>query len=287
VVRERQGDSNDEAATTPASANVFAVAGLDEFEDDRPARLADALNLTFADLDLLRLALTHRSAIHDLQLSVPDLVVPIGQRSNERLEFLGDAVLGHIVAADLYLRFPDASEGDLTSRRVALVRAERLVAWARTIDLASYLYLAQGERITDSGRDRILAGAFEAVIGAIALDAGWEAARDFVLRFLDRDVELSLADGVAANPKGRLQELVQERFRLPPVYGIVLEEGPAHARTFTAIVSVKGDEVARGAGLSKRDAEQAAAAAALLILDVPVDQSSSAVPLGAAPVLHQ
>lgn len=279
-------DPNDQAAAMPAAANVFAEAGLDEFEDDRPARLADALNLTFADLDLLRLALTHRSVIHDLQLSVPNLVVPIGQRSNERLEFLGDAVLGHIVAADLYLRFPDASEGDLTSRRVALVRAERLVAWARTIDLASYLYLAQGERITDSGRDRILAGAFEAVIGAIALDAGWEAARDFVLRFLDRDVELSLADGVAANPKGRLQELVQERFRLPPVYGIVLEEGPAHARTFTAIVSVKGDEVARGAGLSKRDAEQAAAAAALLILDVP-DHQSSAVPLGAAPVLHQ
>jgi len=286
VVRERQGDPNDKAAATPAPANVFAEAGLDEFEDDRPARLADALNLPFANLDLLRLALTHRSVIHDLQLSVPDLVIPIGQRSNERLEFLGDAVLGHIVAADLYVRFPDASEGDLTSRRVALVRAERLVAWARTIDLAAYLYLAQGERITESGRDRILAGAFEAVIGAITLDAGMEAARDFVLRFLDRDVELSLADGVAANPKGRLQELVQERFRLPPVYGIVLEEGPAHARTFTAIVSIKGDEVARGAGLSKRDAEQAAAAAALLILDVP-DHPSSAVPLGAAPVLHQ
>lgn len=286
MVRARQGNSAAGAAETPASANVFAMAGLDEFEDDRPARLAAALGLDFADLDLLRLALTHRSVIHDLQLSVPDLVVPIGQRSNERLEFLGDAVLGYIVASELYARFPDASEGDLTSRRVALVRAERLVAWARTIDLASYLYLAQGERITDSGRDRILAGAFEAVIGAIALDAGTEAARAFVLRFLDRDVELSLAEGLAANPKGRLQEVVQERFRVPPVYSIVLEEGPAHARTFTAVVSIGGEEIARGLGASKRDAEQAAAASALPILDRP-DHRPSAVPTGAAPVSSQ
>ena len=286
VVRTRQGNSRAGEAETPASANVFAAAGLDEFGDDRPAQLADALGLAFTDLDVLRLALTHRSVIHDLQLSVPDLVVPIGQRSNERLEFLGDAVLGYVVASDLYERFPDASEGDLTARRVALVRAERLVAWARTIDLASYLYLAQGERITDSGRDRILAGAFEAVIGAIAIDVGMEAARRFVLSFLDRDVDLSLAEGIAANPKGRLQELVQERFRVPPVYGIVLEEGPAHARTFTAVVLVKGEEIARGVGASKRDAEQAAAGAALLILDRP-DARSSAVPTGAASVSRQ
>ena len=286
MVRARQGDPIVETAETPASANVFAEAGLDEFGDDRPARLADALNLTFANLDLLRLALTHRSVIHDLQLSVPDLVVPIGQRSNERLEFLGDAVLGYIVASDLYTRFPDASEGDLTSRRVALVRAERLVGWARTIDLSTYLYLAQGERITDSGRDRILAGAFEAVIGAIAIDAGMEAAREFVLRFLDRDVDLSLAEGIAANPKGRLQELVQERFRVPPVYGIVLEEGPAHARTFTAVVSIQGEAIARGVGASKRDAEQAAAGAALEILASPIHQPS-AVPTGAARVHSQ
>ena len=268
--------STGEAATTPVSGNVFAGAGLDEFEDDRPARLADALGIAFSNLDLLRLALTHRSVIHDLQLSVPDLVVPIGERSNERLEFLGDAVLGYAVAADLYLRFPDASEGDLTSRRVALVRAERLVAWARTIDLAGYLYLAQGERITDGGRDRILAGAFEAVIGAIALDAGVAAAQAFVLRFLDPDVDRSLAEGIAANPKGRLQEVVQERFRVPPVYATVHEEGPAHARTFTASVSVKGEEVARGVGTSKREAEQAAAGAALGALD----ESSAAPSIG-------
>jgi len=280
VVRARQRIPIEEVAAGPASGNVFAAAGLDEFEDDRPAALADALGITFRDLDLLRLALTHRSVIHDLQLSVPDLVVPIGQRSNERLEFLGDAVLGYIVASDLYLRFPDASEGDLTSRRVALVRAERLVAWARAIDLAGYLYLAQGERITDSGRDRILAGAFEAVLGAIVLDAGIEEARRFVLRFLDRDVELALAEGIAANAKGRLQELVQERYRLPPVYAIVQEEGPAHARTFTAEVSVKGEPIGRGVGVSKREAEQAAAGAALVALSRRSSgQPSSAVDL--------
>jgi ribonuclease-3 len=245
------------------ATNVFAAAGLDEFTDERPARLAVELGIPFHDLDLLRLALTHRSVIHDLKESVPNIVVPVGQRSNERLEFLGDAVLGYVVAWDLYRRFPDAPEGDLTARRVALVRAERLVSWARTIDLGAYLYLAQGERISESTRDRMLAGAFEALIGAITLDQGIEAAQRFVLRFLEADAETALAEGLAANPKGRLQELLQELYRQPPVYAIVHEEGPAHAKLFTAAVMIHNEELGRGVGGSKRDAEQAAAAAAL------------------------
>ena len=123
--------------------------------------------------------------------------------TNERLEFLGDAVLGAVAAEYLYNLDPDADEGQLTRRRVALVRAETLVRWAREIDLGSYLYLGQGERPGPGSRDRMLAGAFEAVIGAVALDRGFGAARRFLLRLLERDAPeiLASAEGVA-NPKG-------------------------------------------------------------------------------------
>ncbi len=235
--------------------------------EDRPDRFAREIDVQFNDLSLLRLALTHRSVAHELRAIAPHLELPPASRSNERLEFLGDAVLGYVVADDLYQRFPAATEGDLTSRRVALVRAERLVAWARMINLGDYLYLAQGERISESNRDRMLSGAFEAVIGAIALDQGIAAASDFVQRFLDEDVEGSLAEGIAANPKGKLQEYAQEHYRQAPVYRIIGEDGPDHARTFTAEVLVSDNALGTGSGESKRAAEQAAAAMALLQLD--------------------
>lgn len=232
--------------------------------EDNPARFAAAVNLCFRDEALLRLALTHRSVAHELRAAAPHLDLPPSQRSNERLEFLGDAVLGYVVAADLYHRFPEATEGDLTARRVALVRAERLVAWARAIDLGSYLYLAQGERISDSDRDRILSGAFEALIGAIVIDQGIEAAEEFVARFLDADAAGALEEGIAANPKGQLQEYVQEHYRQPPLYRIIDEQGPDHARIFTAEVLVGDTVLGTGTGESKRLAEQAAAAMALV-----------------------
>lgn len=234
--------------------------------DDRPQRLLAALGLEPRGLDLYRLALTHRSLLHELAAQQPGRALPA---SNERLEFLGDAVLGLVVARDLYDDYPHAQEGPLTSWRVALVRAERLVAWAREIDLGSYLYLGAGERITEGSRDRMLAGAFEALIGAIALDLGLEAARDFVRRFARRDLADVLAHPEPANPKGRLQELLQERHRLGPSYRIVAADGPDHARIFTAEALLGDDVIGSGAGLSKRDAEQAAAADALRQLLVP------------------
>jgi ribonuclease-3 len=232
--------------------------------DDRPEQFARETGLVFRDINLLRLALTHRSVAHELRSAAPHLELPPALRSNERLEFLGDSILGYIVANDLYERFPEATEGDLTSRRVALVRAERLVTWARAINLGDYLYLAQGERISESNRDRMLSGAFEALIGAIALDGGIEAASAFVQRFLDSDVEASLEEGIAANPKGQLQEYAQEHYRHAPLYRIIAEDGPDHARTFTAEVVVNDDVLGTGEGESKRAAEQAAAAMALI-----------------------
>ena len=233
-----------------------------------PEALARSLGITFRDPELLRLALTHRSVAHEARAVDPANPEGPATRSNERLEFLGDAVLGFLVAADLYARFPDAPEGDLTSRRVALVRGERLVSWARSIELGDFLYLAQSEKISASNRDRILSGAFEALIGAIALDSGIEAAALFVNRFLERDAAGALDDDWAANPKGRLQEVVQDRFREPPLYQIIDETGPDHARTFTAEVIVNGLSAGVGAGESKRLAEQAAAGQALERLGV-------------------
>ncbi|MCC6790264.1 MAG: ribonuclease III, partial [Thermomicrobiales bacterium] len=229
-----------------------------------PERLAAALGLTFKDLDLLRLALTHRSVIHDWSAAMPDLPPPSPDRqSNERLEFLGDAVLGYVVADYLYHRYPDSPEGLLTAKRVSLVRAERLVRWAREINLADYLYLGQGEKVTENARDRMLAGAFEALVGALTLDRGLREARRFLRGFIARDEAEMLAELSEANPKGRLQELLQEKYRTPPVYRILNEEGPAHARIFTAEVMINGEALGIGTGASKRDAEQAAATAAL------------------------
>ncbi|MDP9363642.1 MAG: putative dsRNA-binding protein, partial [Chloroflexota bacterium] len=167
----------------------------------------------------------------------------------------------------LYALDPAADEGTLTRRRVALVRAETLVRWAREIDLGAYLYLGQGERPSAGARDRMLAGAFEALVGAIALDRGHAAARSFLRHFLARDAAgiVAEAEGVA-NPKGRLQELAQQRFRRSPAYRTAAATGPDHARVFTVEATLEGRLLGVGTGASKREAQQAAAAAALDLL---------------------
>lgn len=233
------------------------------FDEERPERLAAALGLTFRDLGFLRLALTHRSVLHDW---VGAGAIPLPAGSNERLEFLGDAILGAIVAEHLYASYPTADEGTLTGLRVTLVRAETLVAWAREIGLGDYLYLGQGERITAGARDRMLAGAFEALIGAIYLDQGSRATKRFLRRFLpDKNAPMVVPEE-EANAKGLLQEVLQERFRLAPAYRMVTIEGPPHARVFTADVRAGDRVLGQGAAGSKRAAEQEAARVALSVL---------------------
>jgi len=263
---------DDHAAGASAEERVGATAGGlpddgagDPHGDAWLASYAAVLGVRFRDLGLLQLALTHRSLLHD----VPADGVPLV--SNERLEFLGDAVLGAIAAEFLYHGDPDADEGALTSRRVALVRAETLVRWAREIGLAERLRLGVGERVGAGARDRMLAGGFEALVGAIWLDRGWAATRRFLHRFLARDAATRIAGQETANAKGRLQELLQERVRRPPVYRTVSAEGPDHARVFTVEVGVAGRALGVGVGGSKRDAQQAAAAAALALLDAGAD----------------
>ena len=235
----------------------------DEPDDDRPERLAAALGLTFRDPDLLLLALTHRSVLHDWAAAGG---MPLPSASNERLEFVGDAVLGVIVARHLYDRFPEADEGTLTALRVALVRTETIVAWARELRIGDYLYLGQGEKITAGARDRMLAGAFEALIGAIAIDGGLRGATRFLRRFLTRANEPLVVLPEETNPKGRLQEVAQERFRLAPSYHMLRIDGPAHAREFTVEARIDDRVLGVGRGASKRAAEQEAARAALVTL---------------------
>ncbi len=227
--------------------------------------LAQHMGLHFDDPRLFRLALTHRSVLHDwLMQDEVDAVL----QSNERLEFLGDAVLGMVAGERLYRDYPDANEGTLTRNRAALVRAETLVMWARELRIPDGLYLGTGETITTRARDRMLAGAFEALVGAIYLDQGRDAASTFINRFLDRDMTGILAEEAMANPKGRLQEIVQERWLDQPVYETIAEEGPDHAREFTIAVLVEGERRGTGTGRSKREAQQDAAREALISLSV-------------------
>lgn len=225
--------------------------------------LAQRIGVVFSDPYQLRLALTHRSVVHEWTQHGD---IDARLQSNERLEFLGDAVLGLVTAERLYIALPDAPEGELTRTRVALVRAETLVNWARNLGLPDALYLGTGETITDSPRDRILAGAMEALIGAIYLDQGMPTATSFINTFLDSVVDSTHADDAIANPKGRLQEVVQENKLEQPVYETVGEEGPDHARVFTIDVIVNGTRIGTGTGRSKREAQQIAARAALVAI---------------------
>lgn len=226
--------------------------------------LAGRIGVQFADPYNLRLALTHRSVVLEW---THHGTIDARLQSNERLEFLGDAVLGLVTARRLYDDLPLAHEGELTRTRVALVRAETLVQWARELGVPDALYLGTGEAVTDSPRDRILAGAMEAIIGAIFLDQGGKTAEAFINNFLDSTEHTMHADDAIANPKGRLQEIVQEYRLEQPVYETVAEEGPDHARVFTINVLVNGTNVGTGSGRSKREAQQVAAAQALQSLN--------------------
>jgi ribonuclease-3 len=219
--------------------------------------LAERMGVSFANPLLLRLALTHRSVLHDWAL-LPDVDAVL--QSNERLEFLGDALLGAITAEYLYHQDTAADEGMLTRRRVALVRAETLVRWSRELQLAECLYLGTGERVTESVRDRMLAGAWEAL--------GRDAATRFVLGYLERDGQAIRASEHDANPKGTLQEIIQERALPAPEYVTIAVAGPDHARVFTEAVLIEGEKRGIGIGRSKRVAQQEAARQAILALEL-------------------
>lgn len=210
---------------------------------------------TFRDPALLQLALTHGSVGYESQRA---------QSDNQRLEFLGDAVLQLTLSHLLYQRLPQADEGVLTQARAQLVSTKALARIARRIGLGAHLHMGRGEE-TNGGRDRdsTLADALEAVAGAIHLDSGTDAAHEFAARLFAEDLEALNRGPLDINPKGRLQELIQSVGIEPPVYEIIGAEGPDHAKNFVAAVSWQGTALGRGSGRSKKDAEVQAAQAAL------------------------
>jgi ribonuclease-3 len=218
------------------------------------------LGHSFADAGLLRQALTHASFGHEKRQKLPD---------NQRLEFLGDAVLQLAVTAELYRRLPELTEGQLTVLRARLVRKEHLQTLAQQLNLGEHLILGRGEE-NSQGRQRgsILADAMEAVIGAVFAESGWDNARTIILRLLEPSLAAitSESDAAEANPKGTLQEKLQAEGELPPVYRCLSETGPAHARVYEVVVEWQGRELGRGEGASKKEAETRAAQAALATL---------------------
>jgi ribonuclease III len=187
-----------------------------------------------------------------------------GLGHNERLEFLGDAVLDCIVAEKLYRDFPDMTEGDLTRLRAALVRRDTLAGVARNIKLGEFLALGKGEE-GSGGRNKApnLAGALEAVIGAVYLDRGLDVTAGMILHLFGDDWAQITSQGTGIDYKSKLQEVVQSRWQLTPSYRLVDETGPDHAKTFTIEVVVDGKPLGRGAGRSKKVAEMESARIAL------------------------
>jgi len=219
------------------------------------AKLQNRLGYTFRDIALLRLAVTHPSVAHEQGAAV---------QHNQRLEFLGDAVLQLILTLELYAKFPSFGEGPLTKARAQLVNRRTLADQARNISLGEYLVLSRGEEMS-GGRERqsALADAFEAVIGVIHLDGGLVSATEFILRvFTEVFGELKVIPNLD-NPKGELQEMLQSESPEPPQYALETVSGPDHDRVFECSVRYQGRELGRGRGKSKKEAESQAALNAL------------------------
>ena len=219
----------------------------------------DALDVKFGDRGVLVLALTHQSFANEH----PDLP-PV---SNERLEFLGDSIVGMVVADRMYTGAPDLPEGDLTVRRSQVVRRETLAAAARTIGLGEWLVMGKGEAAA-GGDDRSsnLADTFEAVVGAVYIDSGYERARAFVIRWLGEHVDEALNTETRKDPKSLLQEYLQANGSKPPRYKLISETGTPNDLVFTMEVVIDSESIASGSGSRKIDAEREAANRAIDIL---------------------
>jgi ribonuclease-3 len=209
------------------------------------------IGVEFKDKDLLLLALTHRSYVNEHKDT---------DSHNERLEFLGDAVLELITSDYLFSTYPERTEGDLTSFRAALVRTESLADTAQEIGVGENIRLSKGEEDT-GGRSKnyLLANALEAIIGAIYLDSGYEVARDFVHTHLLKKIDHIVENRLDIDSKTKIQELTQSKYKVTRSYEVIEEEGPDHDKRFTVVVKINGKEIGKGFGTSKQKAEEDAA----------------------------
>ena len=215
-----------------------------------------ALGVTFQNIDTLRQALVHRSYLNE-HTSFP-------LEHNERLEFLGDAVLELVVTEHLYLNYPNP-EGEMTNWRAALVNGQQLAKIARTLTVEEFVYMSRGERKDKDSKARryILANAMEAIIGALYLDSGFDVVKEFVTRVVLSLLPEILEKKLYIDPKSRFQEAAQERMGITPTYKVRSEEGPDHEKVFTVGVYLEKEMVAEGTGTSKQEAQVDAAEKAI------------------------
>lgn len=226
------------------------------FKPNRYSSLEKRIKIRFKNRDLLDTAFVHSSYTNEHK----------GEKKehNERLEFLGDAVLELVTTGFLYHTFPQATEGEMTNFRSALVKGKHLAEVAASLQLGTYLYVSRGEE-KSGGRKKayLLANVLEALIGAIYLDRGFQKAHDFIDEFILKNLGDILQKGLHIDAKSRFQEFAQERLSITPTYKIVSQEGPDHRKLFTVASYLDETLVATGKGLSKQSAEQDAALAAL------------------------
>jgi len=222
--------------------------------------LQKRLGITFKNQPLLEQALVHDSYVNENPGFAP--------ASNERLEFLGDAILGAVVAEKLYRDFPEYTEGRLSQLRASLVRRDTLARIARSKELGKYIYLGKGEEAS-GGREKTpnLAGVLEAIIGAIYLDQGMNTTKDFILELLASEYKKLISAGTSSDYKSQLQEIIQAIEQRAPAYVLINSSGPDHDRRFSVEVRLGDKVLGRGEGKSKKSAESEAARDALERLD--------------------
>jgi ribonuclease-3 len=218
------------------------------------------IGIHFTNYDLLDVALTHRSYLNEHR----DDSLP----NNERLEFLGDAVLELIISSYLFRTYPDKPEGELTNIRAALVRTESLAEESRNLGLGKFLKMSKGEE--DSGgrdKDYLLANTFEAVLGAIYENLGIEVCEEYIARTLLKKVDTIVENNLYIDPKTQAQEIIQAQFKVTPLYEVVKEEGPDHDKKFTVALEINNKRIATGIGSSKQKAEEEAAKETIKLLN--------------------
>ncbi len=221
-------------------------------------KLEKIIGCEFKNKDLLRQSLVHRSYINEHK--------NFSLGHNERMEFLGDAVLELVVTNHLYLNY-DLSEGELTNLRAAIVRGEMLWRVAEELGISDFLLLSRGEqRGSEKARQYILANAFEAVVGAIYLDQGYDAAEKFINKYIVSKLPEVIEKGLHIDSKSKFQEVAQEKHRITPAYRVLSEEGLDHVKKFVVGVFLNDRKMGEGSGSSKQEAQQKAAKKALLKL---------------------
>jgi ribonuclease III len=228
-------------------------------EASRYAALERAVGYEFRQVTLCEAALTHKSWLNEQPQQ--------GRTDNERLEFLGDAVIALVVSHMLMKRFPDHPEGELSKKRAALVNEAGLAEVAEALALGQWIFLGRGEEQAGGRKKRsILADALEALIGAVYLDGGFEAAHRVAERLFARAID-DASSAAERDFKSRLQEIAQARLHVAPIYTVMAQEGPDHDKTFEVAIFLGGREYGRALGKSKKEAQQNAAARAIVVLE--------------------